>query len=326
MTIESALFNESEIPVVLLPGGVNIRFMPLYGDVSLNGEVHTFDAALILQYLVDKIDLNEQQQINADVTLDTTISSLDASIILQYVVGIVDSLPYDTSREPLAASGIIEMNDKFVHPGEKIEIPLYLSEGENILSFEGLVEYNSQHLLFDNILWSSFLDSFSIEINHSDGKIKTAGAGSLPDGRDGIFATLQFTVNQSFGDETIVTLETLRWNEEPPMANVASAKLSHVSVAGDMQNQNPDEFRLEQNYPNPFNSNTLIAYQVPRATRVNISIYSLSGQLVQTLVNDFKNAGVHSVEWNATDLSSGLYWYKITADQFMAVRKCIILK
>jgi len=88
----------------------------------------------------------------------------------------------------------------------------------------------------------------------------------------------------------------------------------------------PAKFHLENNYPNPFNPTTTIEYSIPEDSDVTISIYDLNGKLIQTLVDDNKTAGFHKTIWNATNTSSGVYFYKITAGDFTAVKKCVLMK
>ena len=88
----------------------------------------------------------------------------------------------------------------------------------------------------------------------------------------------------------------------------------------------PLNFNLKQNYPNPFNSTTTINYQLPKSTSVNISIYDIRGQLVETLVNEQNNSGSHSVVWNAENVKQGIYYYKIVTDKFIETKKCLLLK
>jgi hypothetical protein len=90
--------------------------------------------------------------------------------------------------------------------------------------------------------------------------------------------------------------------------------------------QLPDNFSVSQNFPNPFNPRTTIYYQLPRSAMVNIAIYNLTGQLVETLVSEHQLAGHHSVSWDASGLGSGVYFYKITAGGHSAFRKCLVLK
>lgn len=92
-----------------------------------------------------------------------------------------------------------------------------------------------------------------------------------------------------------------------------------------------DSFELMQNYPNPFNPSTMINYQLPVSSVVNLAIYNMTGQLVRTLVNGEMPAGSHSVVWNATDdtgarVASGVYLYVIRAGEFVSQKKLVLMK
>lgn len=94
----------------------------------------------------------------------------------------------------------------------------------------------------------------------------------------------------------------------------------------------PTEFLLEQNYPNPFNSATVIHYQLPAGAgqdavptyRVKLNIYNMLGQLVKTLVDDIEDSGYKSVEWNASEVSSGIYLYRVDATNDFDVRQSFV--
>ena len=96
----------------------------------------------------------------------------------------------------------------------------------------------------------------------------------------------------------------------------------------------PREFVLSQNYPNPFNPNTTINYALPHSCEVTITLYDILGNEVSTLVSENKKAGYYSVEFNASNLSSGIYFYKIEAVDpstssglsFVEVNKMVLLK
>ncbi len=102
--------------------------------------------------------------------------------------------------------------------------------------------------------------------------------------------------------------------------------------AVEADNDLPTVFGLSQNYPNPFNPSTVIKYGLPGTSNVNIKIYNLMGQEVECLVNERQSAGYHEVKWNASDKSSGIYFYSIEAKQvesketFHSVKKLILLK
>jgi Secretion system C-terminal sorting domain len=89
---------------------------------------------------------------------------------------------------------------------------------------------------------------------------------------------------------------------------------------------NPDKFSLGQNYPNPFNPTTKISWQSPVSTLQILKVYDNLGRVVATLSNEYKPAGNYSVDFNASNLPSGVYYYKLTAGNFSSVKKMILLK
>jgi len=84
--------------------------------------------------------------------------------------------------------------------------------------------------------------------------------------------------------------------------------------------------RLEQNYPNPFNPTTSIEYTIPSDEFVTLKVYDILGNEVANLVNQRKEAGHHKVEFNAGNLASGLYIYKLQAGNYANIRKMLFLK
>ena len=88
----------------------------------------------------------------------------------------------------------------------------------------------------------------------------------------------------------------------------------------------PNDFSLKQNYPNPFNPNTVIRYQLPVASQVSLKVFNVLGNEVAILVNDHKPAGNYTVDFNAANLSSGVYFYSLTAGSFTETRKFILMK
>lgn len=88
----------------------------------------------------------------------------------------------------------------------------------------------------------------------------------------------------------------------------------------------PLRYSLEQNYPNPFNPATVINFQLPAEGFVSLKIYDISGREVKQLVSEVKQAGYYSVQFNASNLSSGVYFYKMQAGDFMSVKKMALVK
>ncbi len=99
-----------------------------------------------------------------------------------------------------------------------------------------------------------------------------------------------------------------------------------VSDNNDQQNSLPKDFSLTQNFPNPFNPFTTISYALPVNSKVLLTVFDAIGNELSVLVNEEKSAGQHSVEFNASNLASGLYFYRIQAGNFNQTRKMILLK
>jgi flagellar hook assembly protein FlgD len=93
----------------------------------------------------------------------------------------------------------------------------------------------------------------------------------------------------------------------------------------------PSEFALAQNYPNPFNPTTTIAFSLNKTQDVTVDVYDLSGHKVKTLVSGVQTAGVHTLQWDATNdigerASSGVYLYRLNAGDRVETRKMMFLK
>jgi hypothetical protein len=113
-----------------------------------------------------------------------------------------------------------------------------------------------------------------------------------------------------------------------------------VTVVEDNANNNPKDFSLSQNYPNPFNPSTKISYRIPAlptgqagslnpskgGTLVTLKVYDLLGSELATLVNEEKSAGTYEVEFNAEQLSSGIYFYQLKAGDFIQTKKMVLIR
>ena len=88
----------------------------------------------------------------------------------------------------------------------------------------------------------------------------------------------------------------------------------------------PGQFQLEQNYPNPFNPSTTIRYNLPAALHVTLIVFNTLGQKVAELLNGDVDPGNHELQFNATNLASGVYFYRIQAGEFTATKRLLLLK
>ncbi len=106
-------------------------------------------------------------------------------------------------------------------------------------------------------------------------------------------------------------------------------KISLDSITVGIRHQKhtfPEMFYLSQNYPNPFNPITTIEYSIPKQSLVTIKVFDLLGREVATLVNEEKPAGNYIVNFNGINLSTGIYFYRLEADSYIAVKKLLLLK
>ncbi|MBN2572070.1 MAG: T9SS type A sorting domain-containing protein, partial [Ignavibacteriales bacterium] len=114
--------------------------------------------------------------------------------------------------------------------------------------------------------------------------------------------------------------------------NIISFYANTVSVTytsfTNIQDDNlfPNKFSLSQNYPNPFNPSTIISYQLPIISRVTIKIFNVTGQEILTLLDEEKSPGVYNIDFNASQLSSGVYIYQMKAGEFTQSQKMILIK
>jgi len=119
------------------------------------------------------------------------------------------------------------------------------------------------------------------------------------------------------------------WFDLP--ANVIDLELPQIAFKGENINSVPFAFELGQNFPNPFNPTTEINYSLPEAGDVRLDVFNITGQKVSTLINEYQDAGHYTVTWNSRDthgsrVSSGIYFYRLSAGEYVESRKMVLMK
>jgi hypothetical protein len=99
-----------------------------------------------------------------------------------------------------------------------------------------------------------------------------------------------------------------------------------VGVDGRTITAVPAKYSMHQNYPNPFNPTTTIGYKLPQRVHVSLRVFNLLGQEVTVLVDEVQSAGYKSVDFSGSGLPSGVYLYRLTAGDFVATKKLVLLK
>jgi hypothetical protein len=125
------------------------------------------------------------------------------------------------------------------------------------------------------------------------------------------------------GDNIVLIINELKG---AVIKGVVYGDTSTVVGIVDKYTDQPKEFVLSQNYPNPFNPTTTINYSIPKAGQVKLTIYNAIGSKVATIVNEYKQVGNYSVQFNSSNHASGIYFYKLESGQFLQIKKMILLK
>ncbi|MCP4583470.1 MAG: T9SS type A sorting domain-containing protein, partial [candidate division Zixibacteria bacterium] len=123
------------------------------------------------------------------------------------------------------------------------------------------------------------------------------------------------SISKTEGQETINPVRYLA---------VPTDSLLLTSVEED--NSIPANFELSQNYPNPFNSSTTFSYSLSSSSDVKLEIYNLLGENVTTLINSVQETGEHSITWDASEYSSGIYFYRLTTGDKSYTKRMVLLK
>lgn len=125
-------------------------------------------------------------------------------------------------------------------------------------------------------------------------------------------------------DDWILVLDNAGFNLPPPGTSDPISSTGHSSFSDKMDN--PASFEMHQNYPNPFNAETTIFYTLPESGFVYIDVYNTAGEHIESLVNTFQSPGKYFVHFNEHQLSSGLYFYKLQVNDFIDVKKMLLLR
>ena len=183
---------------------------------------------------------------------------------------------------------------------------------------------NSAHEIKWNI--SSGIQNVRLYFSQDDGKTWNTIVGSTPN--DGSF---NWIVPSSSSTNCIIRIKELTNNTSvrSNVFNISSSSILSKNGGVESEESNnkiPTEYAIMQNYPNPFNPTTTIQFALPEAGYTNLIVYNSIGQEVQKLVSGYKAEGVYSVNFNASKISSGVYFYTIRSGKFIETNKMLLLE
>ena len=203
-------------------------------------------------------------------------------------------------------------------------IPIHFSEP----GFNGInpgCDGSGCHTLQDGLVTAAVTGlDVSITVSNTTSSI----AGELVDANGTVVAVNNSTGNNPF---TLTApapgTYTVNAGFKSPSPRRWDSVMVNISITDVGENpSNPAEYMLYDNYPNPFNPSTILRYSIPEVSFTTIKIYDALGNEVSSLVNETKSAGTYEVEFNATDLSSGIYYYTLQAGSFNQTKKMILIK
>ena len=163
-------------------------------------------------------------------------------------------------------------------------------------------------------------DEYEIVISKEDNFNQPVVEETLLNSRDFDFQNL---------DENTVYYWKVRARNEHGTGSWSETRTFNTGLSTSINDENtelPAEPGLSQNYPNPFNPSTQISYKLPRSTYVQLKVYNLLGEEVASLENSQKRAGTHSVTFDASGLSSGIYYYRLQTSDFLEVKSMTLIK
>ncbi len=322
VVFEEFFFNEGDPAATTTDGSVRI-LERLFGDVSNNGRVTAFDAALVLEHTVRLYVITDT--ITADVSGDGTISSFDASYILRFAIGIITEFPVQNGgiSKIVLAERNISIGDVEDLSDGRFAVPILIDEMDGVLSGQLELSFDPTKLKDLYATTSDLTSDYLFDHNAQNGRLRLSFAGVESVRRGGSIAEIIFEPIDS-GIEASSGVDIV-------FAQLNEGLFSVVIPQSESISDVPDSYSLYQNYPNPFNPETVIHYDLPLQSHVKLSVFNLMGQKVATLVDGHRSASDHSAVWNGKDnngksLASGVYLYRMETDGFVQTRKLILLR
>ena len=296
-------------------------------DLSLHGNHGTLmgDAEIVPLYGT------WPRPLRGDVSGDGTISAYDAALILQYVVGLRDSFPADMLTSPDGISPrdyILSLPELTANAGNRIQTPIFINDATGLTAGGITLKYDPTILKAVNVTSQTlFLNGAYNKANvDRRGEVRFAFATTQPMKGNGNLFTVEFDVlPNTTGEISSLFLDNVE----------LSNSLSITKLDGSVTVL-PSRSTLLQNFPNPFNPETWIPYELANEAEVVIKIYNVKGELVRALSIGHQPAGCYlskekAVFWNGKNqngdaVANGLYFYTLKAGEFQAVRKMILVK
>ena len=187
----------------------------------------------------------------------------------------------------------------------------YVSLGDSVEMSLEIINNSNQQIEINDVYFrnSAFKVNTTLPIN------------LIPYGTENVTVSFKPEINGNYYDDL-----HLRWDKEGQRIAQVVPLHGYTNPNSAGSESELSDFYLSQNYPNPFNSSTKIEYAIPQFSQVQIKIFSVLGNEIETIVNEQRQSGNYELTWNAVDLPSGVYFYQLRAGSFIQTKKMILLK
>ncbi len=294
------------------PWLINGSHNPILGDVSLNGQIQAFDAAMVLQANVSLITLNATQQLVADVTGNSTVSAMDASYILQYVTGIINKFPAEelffNRQFPDVSRAVFALGKTAAAPGHLVRVPLHIRQADGMLGADLNIQFDA------NLLHWSGVEGVmpGLQLNHQvdplTGTLYLSVAGIQQLSGDVRIAELVFEVAPVTGSYAVadIRFDAVTGNETDLLltAEAGFVEINALTTSVGTEASTPLN-TLAPVYPNPVDAEGIFSFNLSREADVRLEITDMTGRTVVVLADGKLEAGAHQLVWSGNTRGGG---------------------
>jgi len=304
------------------------------GDIKADGLIDLFDVLRLIDIVLGRTPAaTEYERWASDLNLDGMIDVADITALIDLAVAATPRMDDGGAIFDYAGNAELTISSLPKNVTGPVSVPVQLRSTAPVSGLQFAFKLDSRRFLVSRPKLTEMSRNMSVAI-HADGDqvqvmLYSLSGDPLPL-TDGMVLQIPVTITEPLNaDEKLEIRSALA-------GTVGGGRLqTQIGAGGDVVAAAPESFALMQNNPNPFNMSTKITYEVPAlrqgAANIRLLVYNAQGQEVRTLVNERRNAGRYTVNWDGRDdagnyVSSGVYFYKMTADNVVITKKLAVTK
>ena len=291
----------------------------LLGDANLDGYLSLGDCVAVLANVIGRLELTIRAADAGDFNRDAEVRISDLQGITFTIFGLTSDSPVFFGK-----AGTVELVREDITPGYNGEIPVWLDINTEAAAVQFTIDYDPEQVAINDVLPGEMVSDLNLEYTDNGHQIK------------GAVYTFNLTkFGPSIGELVRLDVDFISNDIDPSTAVrltdfeivTVDAHILDVDILGEL----PESFTLYQNYPNPFNAQTAISFDMASGSMAVVSVYNVLGQMVTRLHEGYLEAGVHQLIWdgknaNGSNVTSGVYFYRLEAENFDKTKKMLLVK